>query len=307
MKIFITCVVIASLALVVFAVDWPGRAAPNSQQSRPQNASAPMAKEDFDSAEQREKAEGETEQVDDGSRRVGRITAPAPGVSNPEAEQLDSLPLYDLLLSLHFSGEGEVVIDRNTRAILQEMYAQVGAAADEQRMESLRALLAGALPEAAVKQLLDLLQNYSAYRQAALDLERTNTDVNASGEANPLENYDQLKALRRSYLGDEAASGMFSEEETQLPYMVEAMAVARDTSLSEEERTQKLAALQDGFNEAASRMHSPLAEKVLAAKVARLRAEGASEAEIFAVRSDVLGSAEAQRLADEDLANPPSD
>ena len=220
-----------------------------------------------------------------------------------DPDQLDALQLYDSLLALHFSSDGDIVMDRNMRAALQAMFDQVGAPADPARMENLRALLAGALPQETAGQLLDLLQNYSDYRQAEHDLRSTQSAVAAGGSDDPLANYDQIKELRRSYLGEEVASGLFSEEELQLPYMVEAMAVARDSSLSQEARAEKLAALQVGFNEAASRMNSPLAEKVLAAKVARLRAAGASDAEIFAVRNQVLGSAEAQRLADEDRAS----
>lgn len=297
MKFFITSAVIALLIAVVLAVRWPDATAQkNAAISSEHNRRAFSTKTVAPSGSAL--TEKETVNVEPGGE-VDREAETLESHSQPPL--LDALPLYDILLTLNFSADGNLVLDRYARATLQVMFNQVGLPGDEERMDALRALLAEALPEETAQQLLELLQNYSEYRQAEQDLR--NTLSAARDNDSPLANYDQIKALRRSYLGDQVASGLFSEEEAQLPYMVEAMAVARDASLSEEERAQKLAALQAGFNEAASRMDSPLAEKVLAARVARLRAEGASDAEIFAVRNDVLGSAEAQRLAELDLAN----
>ena len=300
MKVFITCAVIALLLAIVVVAAWPDASGQGNAPLQPVKGAQTMSSVQSDRSTnlRTKKASLHTGLETEAAQPTGisEPLSPAPEIAVP-----DSIHLYDALLALNFSEKGNLVMDRNTRSALQVMYGQLGVPADAQRVEALRALLIEALPEESAQQLLGLLQSYAEYRQAEHELRSAQR---AAGNDHPLANYDQIKNLRRSYLGDEVASGLFSEEEAQLPYMVEAMAVARDASLPAEERAQKLAALQAGFNEAASRMDSPLAEKVLAARVARLRAEGASDAEIFAARNAVVGSAEAQRLAEADQARP---
>lgn len=299
MKIFITCAVIASLLAVAITIYWPGSGASKTgKTSVQQTEGGPLVKRVVADR----LVAPETPEAEEIPRPEDKPMPQVPGKVGPEVSGLDALEIYDVLLTLNFSADNQLLVDRNTRAVLQMMYDQLGDPVDEQREENLQALLREALPQETAQQLLDLLQDYSAYTQAVDDLRRTQAASASSGAVDPLHHYDQVKALRRSYLNEEVASGMFAEEEAQLPYMVEAMAVTRDPNLSQEERAQKLAALQAEFNDTAIRMNSPLAAKVLEAKVARLRAEGASEAEIFAVRNEVLGSAEAQRLAEADQA-----
>lgn len=297
MKIFITCVVIALLVTGMLAVNWRGA---ESQEAAGKLDAEMRGKAPVEDVMMEESFDEVTAAVQAGGKPLSGLQAsPAAGEVVSGEEQLDTLQLYDTLLTLNFSSEGTLLFDRNTRAALQALHEQLGGDIDNHRLGSLQALLNDALPEEAAVQLLDLLQDYAAYQQAVEDVQRAQSQGDAT-ETNPLDNYEQLKALRRSYMDNEQVSGMYAEEEAQLPYMVESMAVARDLNLSEEERAAKLAALQEAFNDTASRMDSPLARKVLEAKVARIREGGASDAEIFAVRDAVLGSAEAQRLAERD-------
>lgn len=310
MKILITCAVIALLVSGVLANLWfspePGG---ETAMSLTIGESVEMPVPDAGGADDRS---NELDTRAEGDLKSAPVLAEneSPGAEETERNTLDSVALYDALLILNFDSEGNLLFDRNTRAALQLLHDQLAEDGDGQgpgvesrvqsRLESLQTLLSDALPEAVAIQLLDLLQDYSAYRQAVEDVQRTRATETLAA-SNPLDNYEQIKALRRSYLEEEQASGMYAEEEAQLPYMVESMAVARDPNLTEEERAEKLAAMQAEFNETASRMESPLARKVLEAKVARMRADGASDAEVFAARDAVLGSAEAARLADEEL------
>jgi len=302
-RVFITCAVIALLLAIVIVAVWPDASGQGGARVPPlKDAQALISVQSNPLANLRTKKDSLYSELEEKAAQPTGI--PEPVSPAPEMAVPDAIHLYDALLALNFSENGNLVMDRNTRAALQVMYGQLGVPADAQRVDVLRALLMEALPEESAQQLLGLLQSYAGYRQAEHELRSAQR---ATGNDHPLANYDQIKTLRRSYLGDEVAGGLFSEEETQLPYMVEAMAVARDASLPAEERAQKLAALQAGFNEAASRMDSPLADKVLAARIARLRAEGASDAEIFAARNAVVGSAEAQRLAEADQARQGSE
>lgn len=215
------------------------------------------------------------------------------------ATSIDPVPIYDALLDLNFDPDQSLLVDRNTRATLSALYETLGPDLTGAEWAALQELLGEALPGAAAGQLIGLIPDYFAYQQAELEFRHA---VAEPGGRLAAVDYTTLTEMRRNYFDRHAADRLFAEEEAQLPYMTHAMAVARDENLSAEERAQKLAELQQAFNRAASRMDSPLAGKVLDERIRRLRARGASDAEIFAERSAVLGSAEAQRLAEADRA-----
>ncbi|WP_250463470.1 lipase chaperone [Microbulbifer litoralis] len=206
-----------------------------------------------------------------------------------------SARIYDALLLLNFDKDGALILDRNTRGALEILYPELAVSGGSITATQLQALLEGALPEAAAQQLTGVVRSYSDYRQAERDFLG-----DSGGRRVPADRsrYRQLLELRRNYFGEELASGLFAEEEIQAPYIMDAMAVAGDENLSGEERARRLADLQRQFNRETSRMGSPLARRILAARVQRMRAAGAGEAQVFSVRSEALGSAEAQRLAE---------
>lgn len=290
-NIFITCVVIVFALAIVVLMDF----------SRDHRSSETMA--------QSHVADVQVSSATINGEVVGQaVAAPfAEGIPENLAERraektelsaasFDVLQVYDALLLLNFSDDDGLLVDRNTLAALQAIYRALGPHAGTDAFTRLQGLLEEALPSPVAGQLLEMTRQYFSYRQAEQDVR--NAAVQQSDD--PMHSYHQLVALRRNYLGEETAGRLFVEEETQLPYMTSAFAVARDNNLSDEERAARLAELQEAFNRSASRMESPLARQVLEARVARLRAEGAGEAEIFAVREEVLGSAGAQKLAEED-------
>lgn len=298
MKVFSVCAGLTLLIATLLALWWPATQSLPPEEivnSKPQVGAYSTA----------EKPYSEVLAEEDGEEK-GRIKKAELG-----GEEFDTVRIYDSLLLLNFDESGALQLDRNTRATLRAIYSELGADAGPETFSQLRALLEEALPQAEVRRLLDIARNYFAYRQAARDhaiatgMSTGPTPSHANMENLEINgrNYQQLIQLRRNYLGEGVANKLFIEEETQAPYMASAMAVARDKSLSEEERAQRLEELQREFNRAASRMDSPLARKVLDAKVTRMRAAGASEAEIFELRSEVLGSVEAQKLAEEDRNN----
>lgn len=287
MKIFITCVVIVFVAAVVLSINITRIPAVSTEtvQLEPVKRESPMPVQAGQIQEPLQSAQPESE----GSNVNGIADE---GVK----ERFDILPIYDALLVLNFTDDESLLVDRNTLAALQAIYAVLGENAGTEAFVQLRALLEQALPAVAAQQLLEMTEPYFAYRQAEADVRNAASQLSD----NPMHSYHQLITLRRTYLGESVAGKLFAEEEAQVPYMTSAFAVAQDKNLSEEARAERLAELQEAFNHSASRMDSPLARKVLEARVARLRAGGAGEAEVFALREEVLGSAEAQRLAEED-------
>ncbi|MCK7598594.1 hypothetical protein M0G74_15045 [Microbulbifer sp. CAU 1566] len=295
MKFFITCAVIVFIAAVVIAAGFVGDAAESE-----------IAIDSAAAVNQALAAESQAIVQPDAPAAAGEVAvantvdavAAVEAQIEPADVPFDTLPVYDALLALNFSADDSLLLDRNTLAALQAMEAALGPDADADAVAQLRQLLEEALPAGIALQLMELTSQYSAYRRAELDVRA----ALSPHTADPMQGYDQLVALRRTYLGEEAAGKLFAEEEAQLPYMTSAFAVARDENLTQEARRARLSELQAAFNDTASRMDSPLAKQVLAARVARMRAGGASEEEIFALRNRLLGSAEAQRLAEADQA-----
>jgi lipase chaperone LimK len=170
------------------------------------------------------------------------------------------------------------------------------AASGEESPEALRARIRAAiearLEEPARSEALDLLDRYLAYREsaralyddatAALDLERR---------------FQRLRELRRERFGAEVAEALFGAEEARWHVDLERRRIAEDESLSPEERARELARLEQELPEAVrATRNAALAAVTLRQDEARLRADGASAAEISALRERRFGKQAADRL-----------
>jgi lipase chaperone LimK len=146
---------------------------------------------------------------------------------------------------------------------------------------------------------LGLLEQYLAYRDAVRRL------VETEGlEALPIERrLQRLRETRRAIFGADVADALFADDETRARNAIEWRRVAADPDLDDEERAERLAALEAAWPEAERerRTRATVADRILARDSA-LRNEGASEDEIGAVRAAEFGDATAARLAEIDRA-----
>jgi lipase chaperone LimK len=233
-----------------------------------------------------------------------RPSATEPEVTRPEAvgpASADAPGSAALPPSLHGTDiDGALVVEadghfRPTPDAL-DFFDYFLAASGEEPPEAIRARIRAAvearLEEPARSEVLALLDRYLAYREAAralygdataaLDLERR---------------FQRLRELRREAFGAEVAEALFGAEEARWRLDLERRRIAEDEGLSEEERARELARLEQELPEAVRATKSATtAALTLRQDEARLRADGASAAEISALRERRFGKEAADRL-----------
>lgn len=152
------------------------------------------------------------------------------------------------------------------------------------------------LPQPAADEAIDVLDRYLRMQQRVRELGPGDLRLDAIRER-----FARVRQIRREELGDAVARAMFGARDQVIEVEVERRAVLADPSLTAEERTQRLDALEESLPEgeriARAAATAPLR---LRGEVEQLRAAGATDAEIFAHRERVAGSAAAQRLAEVD-------
>ena len=181
----------------------------------------------------------------------------------------DALDLFDY----YFSASGEEPDEQIRRRIEAEIDARLASPARE-----------------AARSFLDA---YLRYREQARAL------FEGGFEDLPLEiRFQRIRELRRSVFGAADAEVLFGAEEDRLRVELERRRVAQDLALSPDERERRLAALDEQLppdvREAQAEARVALA---LRQDEARLRAEGAGETEIHALREQRFGPEAAARLA----------
>lgn len=187
--------------------------------------------------------------------------------------------------------DGRFVPTRDALDLFDYFLAAGGEEPGAQIRARIEAAIAAALDDPGPA--LALLDRYLAYREDVRAwFER------ADAASLPLERrLQRIRELRRAHLGAELAETLFGEEEARWRVDVERLEVLRDPALAPEERARRLEALD-------AELPAPVREArdaataalVLRRDEARLRAEGASDAEIGALREARFGAEAAARL-----------
>jgi lipase chaperone LimK len=149
------------------------------------------------------------------------------------------------------------------------------------------------LPPDAARDAIDLLDRYLLYRERArrlADTEAVDEDAHARFAA--------IWALRREVLGPADADAFFAEEEAYDRVALERARIMTDPFLSAEERAQRLpaveAAIPEPMREARDAATLPMR---LDAAAAAVRGAGGSDADVDALRTEMVGADAAARLA----------
>jgi len=236
-----------------------------------------------------------------------REHAPARASAEPlpsgSAVAAASLPLPASLLGTDLDGallrdvEGRFVPTRDALDLFDYFLSASGEEPDSVIRARIEAAIAARLDDPAPA--LELLERYLAYRAEARALFE---EENAA--ALPLERrLQRIRELRRAHFGAQLAGELFAAEEERWRVDVERLHVLRDPALGEEEQASRLAALDAQLPEPVREARSAAtAALVLIRDEARLRSEGATEAEIGALREARFGPEAAARLAALDRA-----
>jgi len=154
-------------------------------------------------------------------------------------------------------------------------------------------------PTAATQARL-LLEHYLQYKRALVDIER-GLQPAPTPAASARQRLDAMQRLRRDYFTEKEIDGLFADSDAYDSAAIARMDIMADTSLTPEQRKQKLAALD-------ARLPKPLREdREAPTRVLRLeesvqqaRASGADDNEVYRLRAAALSPAAAARFADLD-------
>ncbi len=228
--------------------------------------------------------------------------------NDPESGGTDvrELPLADTVEGIAIDGairvdmNGNLVFDRDLRRFMDFFIGLTRSPEDEAAMRDRmrQAMKAKDVPEAIRQDVIDALNRYLAYREAAANLESRVGDARPERMKAVLK---ELKQLRRSHLGEAMAEGFFGREQRRLENQLARQRVQNNPDLSAAEKRQRLRALEDNLPAHVQRVRERSRTYTnLHRETQRMRENGATEAEIHALRTRELGAEAANRLAELD-------
>lgn len=193
---------------------------------------------------------------------------------------------------LQVSANGDLLINPAIRQVFDYFLTALG----EESLEDIQARLAGylsdQLPPQAARQAWALYEQYMALRDAMEQLPEHDGSVTAMRAA-----ISQRHDMQQAYLGPEVADAFYGLDMTYDRYMIERQALLEDDDLSPAEREQQLANLEQSLPQGMQQMlHDTRAPVKLEQRTQALREQGASEAEIRALREQTFGAQAAERF-----------
>ena len=241
----------------------------------------------------------------------GSVTELEPATSSRAAEETPAstetgprkLPLDDTVEGIAIDGgirvdmNGNLVYDRDLRRFMDFFIGLTRSPDDEGAMrERMRqAMMEKDVPDAIRRDVMDALDRYLDYREATANLETRMGEVTPEQSRSVLK---ELKQLRRSHLGEAMAEGFFGREQKRIENQLARQRIQNNPDLSAAEKRERMLDLEESLPEHTrqvrerSRTYTNLREKTR-----RMRKEGASDAEIRALRTEELGAEAANRLA----------
>lgn len=214
--------------------------------------------------------------------------AAAPEVALSKSAAPASLQGTDEDGALRADESGNLLVGPAILAFFDYHLTATGELSKEAIRARLLARIHARLPERAAAQASTLLDRYLAYREETRLL-RDDGDSAAR--------LDAVHRLRQRIFGDDDAARLFGDQERTDAVALAGQVVLKDTSLSEEERAQRLLALEEGLPESvrAARAQASLPIREQAEEEAR-KAAGESGEELRKYRVGIVGEAAADRL-----------
>jgi lipase chaperone LimK len=225
-----------------------------------------------------------------------------PTANTPTADDISSPAASRRPKSLHGTRvDGDLPLDASGRfqpsIDARRLFDYHLTTSGEVPLESIRARIVAAIERRlaadAARDAIDLLDRYLLYRERARQMAET-----ASPDEDAHARFAAIWALRREVLGPDAAEAFFADEEAYDRVALERARIMTDPFLSADERAQQLpaveAAIPEPMREAREAATLPMR---LDAAAAAVRAAGGADADVAALRTEMVGADAAARLA----------
>jgi lipase chaperone LimK len=203
-----------------------------------------------------------------------------------ERELLSSLPRSlrgtDVNGGFQVDEEGHLIIASSNRDFFEYFLSALGEESLEQVTDRMIELITLGLEPPAEGEAIALLHNYIAMKRAMQDLEsQVGEGLSQYGQTSIDQHrarLDMVSAVRRQYLGDEAADAFYGESEGYDQYMMSKMAITSDKSLSDKQRAEAMVHLMEQAPQSVKpRLEDEYKMQRLRLEVATLKEDGAGE------------------------------
>lgn len=150
--------------------------------------------------------------------------------------KLDAARLFELGFG------GGLLIDRDTRAVIEAVLNSMPDEPTEQDLARLERTLREGLPKDDADKAIKLFTDYRTYTTAVQEEMQPLGIPGNLQEANVF--FDRMDALKRRHFDDATAQALFGQHDTHARITMEAMFVEQDGSLTPEQRKERLDALR---------------------------------------------------------------
>ncbi|HEY0846392.1 MAG TPA: lipase secretion chaperone [Noviherbaspirillum sp.] len=204
--------------------------------------------------------------------------------------------------------DGEVQSDPADRLVVSEdlmrLFEYYLVAIGEKSLDDIRRETERALDErltpGAAREAKELLGRYLAYKQALADAEK-HPQLAGSGLAAVRGRLDAIRQTRARFFSDMESAAMFATEDAMHADAIARLEISLDTSLSDSQKTERLAALDAALPASLREARDSALQIVrLEEQASRLRSQGASEDDVYRMRAAALSPEAAARMAEVD-------
>jgi hypothetical protein len=157
-----------------------------------------------------------------------RVVSPAPapaGVYDPEQD--------DGTIAFEADARGDLVTNEKARLDVERLYALYTPAERERKLQEATATL----PPAAAQQLRQLMEQYQNYQAAVRQTYPPDREMTAVEQG--AAQIDGMHGLRVQFFGEQAAKGMFGDEERTQRQLFALMENEKDPGLTMEEKAER--------------------------------------------------------------------
>lgn len=205
--------------------------------------------------------------------------------------------------SLRVDDRGDLIVDGEIQQLIEFYLSAVGEEPLDLLLARIQLELTQQLEQPALSQAMQLLKRYIDYKIALAEtiLEPVSELSGGEPHTNIQMRKQTIEATRRDYFTEVEYDQFFSDEARYDQFMLDHLAVTKDTSLSVEQRHLKLVAIEQQLPEHIQKTRQKVTQYAnLYEDANSLRVSGASIEQIYALREQELGSDAALALAELD-------
>jgi len=201
---------------------------------------------------------------------------------------------------LRMDRDGNLISDKSIRHLFEYFLSAASEEGQAITIARIQEYLSFILPQTARIQALEILAGYMAYKQELSAFEPSeaaqgNNDIYIA-ELRSAINFSEN--LRRKHMTAEVVEGLFAEQESFDRYSLQKVEVQLDSSLSYEEKDQRIASFETALPEhIRTRVKHKREAQNVERHIATLKSEGDNDNKIYALRKQFYGERVAQRWA----------